>query len=90
MIRKEREMSHQYEQKRLPGKCTAAVTKELSILKMEGYIMKDDNLKHYGVLGMKWGVRRYQNKDGSLTPTGKKRAKKTPLTEKEKNLEIKN
>ena len=30
-------------------------------------------LKHYGVLGMKWGVRRYQNSDGSLTVAGKKR-----------------
>lgn len=30
-------------------------------------------LYHYGVMGMKWGVRRYQNKDGSLTKAGKKR-----------------
>lgn len=30
-------------------------------------------LYHWGVKGMKWGVRRYQNKDGSLTSAGKKR-----------------
>lgn len=30
-------------------------------------------LKHHGILGMKWGVRRYQNKDGTLTDVGKKR-----------------
>ena len=32
-----------------------------------------NELYHHGTLGMKWGVRRYQNKDGSLTPAGKKR-----------------
>ena len=30
-------------------------------------------LIHHGTKGMKWGIRRYQNKDGSLTPAGKKR-----------------
>ena len=30
-------------------------------------------LCHWGIKGMKWGVRRYQNKDVSLTPKGKKR-----------------
>lgn len=36
----------------------------------------DENtfLEHHGVKGMKWGVRRYQNSDGSLTSAGKKRA----------------
>lgn len=32
-----------------------------------------DSLAHHGIKGMKWGVRRYQRKDGSLTPAGKKR-----------------
>ncbi len=42
---------------------------------MNDYIIVDtDNyLEHHGILGQKWGVRRYQNADGSLTEAGKKR-----------------
>lgn len=38
---------------------------------------RSDELYHHGVKGQKWGVRRYQNEDGSLTPAGKVRYYKT-------------
>ena len=38
--------------------------------------MENNALQHWGVKGMKWGVRRYQNADGTLTEAGKKRARK--------------
>lgn len=35
--------------------------------------MTEQHLSHHGILGTKWGVRRYQNEDSSLTPAGRER-----------------
>lgn len=52
----------------------------------------NNNLQHHGILGMKWGVRRYQNPDGSYTDAGRKRRgySERRLTREENISKIKN
>lgn len=50
-------------------------------VKHEG--MKGKSLSHHGVKGQKWGVRRWQNSDGSWTPEGNARRRKSGISNKE-------
>lgn len=36
-------------------------------------VVKSNAISHHGIKGQKWGIRRYQNEDGSLTPEGRER-----------------
>lgn len=52
--------------------------------------MEYEVLKHYGIRGMRWGVLRYQNRDGTLTPAGKKRYAKDLAKVREQEKILKN
>lgn len=54
------------------------------------YIIINGELYHHGTKGMRWGIRRYQNKDGSLTPAGKKRYNKELEKLKQEKRALKN
>ena len=47
----------------------------------------NNELYHYGIKGMKWGIRRYQNSDGSLTAAGKRRYERDVAENKAKKKE---
>ena len=49
------------------------------ILTSDGFFISDEELYHHGIKGMRWGIRRYQNPDGSLTPTGRKHLEKADI-----------
>lgn len=51
----------------------------------------EELLEHHGIKGQKWGVRRFQNKDGSRTAAGKKRESSPDAKEKEaRKVDVKN
>ena len=57
--------------------------------------MSSNELTHHGIKGMRWGVRRYQNKDGTLTKAGRKKMAKldkeySKLTRQKRNTESPN
>lgn len=51
--------------------------------------MSNNELQHWGIKGQRWGVRRFQNKDGSLTSAGRKRQKQNMSQDAKEAYKIK-
>lgn len=51
------------------------------------YYYSSDVLYHHGILGQKWGIRRFQNSDGTYTEAGKKRRREDSYSEDYKKYE---
>ena len=57
------------------------------VLTSNGDLISENELYHHGTKGMKWGVRRYQNPDGSLTEAGRRRLEKADQKWAKKNTD---
>ena len=78
------------------NKAASAVISKNTIQHGYSFVYDDDDeesdyleghLQHHGILGMKWGVRRYQNSDGSLTDAGRKRYDKVASSPMQSKLD---